>query len=105
MEMRMKKSLLAGAVLGIVCVIGAYVRNNFSVDMYFVLGLWYNRVIIGLVIGAQTKIVNQKQAMLRGAILGLAVSLAFFITTGFVDPISFIAGIVYGVIIEYWLSK
>ncbi len=105
MEMRMKKSLLAGAVLGIVCVIGAYVRNNFSVDMYFVLGLWYNRVIMGLVIGSQTKVLNQSQAMLRGAILGLVVSLAFFITTGFADPMSFVAGIVYGVIIEYWLGR
>lgn len=105
MEERMKKSLLAGALLGIVCVIGAYVRNNFSVDMYFVSGLWYNRVIIGLVIGSQTKILEKKQALVRGAVLGLAVSLAFYITTGFADPMSFIAGIVYGVIIEYWLSR
>jgi hypothetical protein len=41
------------------------------------------------------------QAIARGAILGLLVSFAFYSSTGFADIIGLIAGIIYGVIIEY----
>lgn len=105
MTNRLKKGLIGGAILGILCVIGAYVRSNFTADTYFVLGLWYNRVIIGLLIGAPWPNLSKKHAAIRGAILGIIVSLAFYITTGFADPISFIAGGVYGIILDVWLSK
>ena len=71
----------------------------------FVFSLWYNRVILGLVIGAPWAKLDRNKAMLRGAILGLLVSFAFYSSTGFQDPISFLAGIVYGVILEAWLSR
>jgi hypothetical protein len=35
----------------------------------------------------------------NGAVLGLLVSLAFYLSTGMTDLVSFLAGIVYGVII------
>jgi hypothetical protein len=45
------------------------------------------------------------RALGRGALLGLLVSFAFYSSTGFEDIVGFIAGIVYGVIIEYAALK
>ena len=105
MSIRMKTSLIGGVLLGIVCVIGAYVRSGSSASPNFVFALWYNRVIIGLVIGAPWSSIDRNKALLRGAVLGLLISFAFYATSGFVDPVSFVAGIVYGVIIEAWLTR
>jgi len=62
--------------------------------------MWYNRLLMGIVIG----LVADKRritVVLRGAVLGLLISLAFFISTEFRDPVGFIAGIGYGIIIDY----
>ena len=105
MTKRLKLALLGGAVLGIVCVVGAYLRSGGTASPTFVFALWFNRVIIGLVIGAPWLATGRNKSLLRGAILGLLVSFAFYSSTGFQDPISFIAGVVYGVILEAWLSR
>ena len=105
MNRRMKEALIGGALLGIVCVVGAYIRSGSSASPNFVFSLWYNRVIIGLAVGAPWKATTRSKALLRGAVLGLLVSFAFYSTTGFQDPISFLAGIVYGALIEAWLSR
>ena len=105
MNKRMKEALIGGALLGIICVVGAYIRSGSSASPTFVFSLWYNRVIIGLAIGAHWKVISRSKTLLRGAILGLLVSFAFFSATGFQDPISFVAGIVYGALIEGWLSR
>src|SRR5690606_4837578 len=105
MNDRMKEALIGGAVLGLVCVVGAYIRSGFTASAVFVFSLWYNRVVMGLVIGAPWKVTGRGMAMLRGAILGLLVSFAFYSSTGFKDHVSFLAGIVYGVILEAWLSR
>ena len=60
---------------------------------------------IGLAVGAPWKVVSQGKAILRGGILGLAVSFAFYSSTGFADPISFVAGILYGGILDGWMSR
>ncbi len=105
MTKRLKLALIGGAVLGVVCVVGAYLRSGSTASPVFIFSLWYNRVIIGLAIGAPWKTTSKTKVLLRGAILGLMVSFAFYSATGFTDPISFIAGIVYGVILEAWLSR
>lgn len=105
MDKRLKKGIIGGALLGIICVIGAYVRSGFTASASSVFALWYNRVIIGLVIGAPWAKKDKKIAMARGGLLGLLVSFAYYATTKFIDPISFIAGIVYGVILELWMGK
>lgn len=105
MKNRMKTALIGGALLGLVCVVGAYIRSGFTASAVFVFSLWYNRVLLGLVIGAPWSKLDKNKAMLRGGILGLLVSFAFYSSTGFQDPISFLAGIVYGVILEAWLSR
>jgi uncharacterized membrane protein len=105
MKDRMKAALIGGALLGIVCVIGAYVRSGFSASPVFVFSLWYNRVIIGLVVGAPWGKTVRSKALLRGGLLGLLISFSFYSSTGFQDPISFAAGILYGVLLEGWLSR
>lgn len=105
MKSRMKTALIGGALLGLVCVAGAYIRSGFTASPVFVFSLWYNRVIIGLAVGAPWNTTVREKALLRGALLGLLVSFAFYSSTGFQDPVSFAAGIVYGVILEAWLSR
>ena len=105
MKKRMKVALIGGALLGIICVIGAYVRSGYNASVTYVFSLWYNRVIIGLVIGAPWAAASKRIVLIRGALFGLLISFAFYSSTGFVDPVSFLAGIVYGVILEAWLSR
>lgn len=105
MKKRMKISIIGGVLLGLVCVAGAYVRSGFTASPNFVFSLWYNRVIIGLVVGAPWQAKARIKVLLRGGILGLMVSFAFYASTGFQDPVSFVAGIVYGVVLEWWLSR
>jgi len=97
---RLKISLAAGVVLGVVCIIGASVRSGFQSEAYFLFSLWYNRVILGLVIGLAGRGLKLPNVVLRGALLGLVVSFAFYSSTGFADVVSFLAGVLYGVIIE-----
>ena len=97
---RMKICLITGALLGIVCIVGASVRSGFQSEPYFLFSLWYNRVIMGLVIGLSGRGIKLLNVVIRGAVLGLIVSFAFYSSTGFTDVVSFLAGILYGVIIE-----
>jgi uncharacterized membrane protein len=105
MSKRMKTALVGGALLGLVCVAGASIRSGFTSSPNFVFSLWYNRVIIGLAVGAPWAQTDRRTSLLRGGVLGLLVSFAFYSSTGFQDPVSFVAGILYGVILEGWLSR
>lgn len=105
MSKRLKVALLGGAILGLVCVVGAYLRSGGTDSPSFIFALWFNRVIIGLVVGAPWDTSSKSKNLLRGGLLGLLVSFAFYSSTGFTDHISFIAGVVYGVILEAWLSR
>lgn len=105
MEERLKKGLIGGSLLGLICVVGATIRSGFTASVASIFALWYNRLIIGLVVGAPWAKKEKKEAMIRGGLLGLLVSFAYYATTKFKDPISFIAGIVYGVILEAWMDK
>jgi len=104
MTKRLKLALIGGAVLGIFCVVGAYLRSGGTASPTFIFALWFNRIIIGLAVGAPWNTTSKSKNLLRGAILGLLVSFAFYSSTSFQDHISFIAGVVYGVILEAWLS-
>ena len=97
---RMKVSLLAGAALGVVCIIGALIRSGGSSGAGFLFALWFNRLLMGMVIGLMEDIKETPRLILRGAVTGLLVSFAFYSADGFGDAVSFLAGIVYGVILE-----
>ncbi len=98
-------SLLAGALLGVVCIVGAQLRYSNQLETVYLLSFWFNRVLIGLVIGLASRCSTLPKALIRGAIFGAFVSFAFYSSTGFYDMTGFIAGIVYGVIIEFAAFK
>lgn len=102
---RMKISLVAGAILGVVCIVGASVRSGFESDAYWLFALWYNRLLMGFVIGLPWRNIGLTKSIVRGAIVGLLVSFAFYSATGFGDIVSFLAGIIYGMIIEYFTFR
>ena len=98
---RLQVALAAGVILGVFCILGASARSGFSREADWLFALWYNRVLLGLVIGLPWKPLGLGLSLGRGAVLGLVVSLAFYSADGFSDGISFLVGGVYGVIIEY----
>ncbi len=102
---RMKICIVSGAILGIVCIIGASIRSGFQNDDSFLLALWYNRLIMGIMIGLAPQGKDLFRTVGRGAFFGLLVSFAFYASTGFADIISFLAGIIYGLIIEAFAFK
>ena len=98
-------SLITGALLGVICIIGGTARaGGFKGNEFFIMGMWYNRVIMGLVLGlaAELKLTSgSANRYVRGALLGFAVSLAFFLSTGMRDVPALFAGVLYGIIIEF----
>lgn len=105
MNRRLCVSLIAGAILGVFCIIGGSVRGTGGADPgLYLVALWYNRVVMGLLIGLAggLQLIDRSwNPYLRGAVLGLLVSLAFFLSTGATDVVSFLAGVVYGVLIDW----
>jgi len=102
---RMWICLASGAILGVVCIVGALLRSGFKSEVYFLFSLWYNRLLMGLLIGAAWGKLSLPKTIGRGALLGLIVSFAFYSSTAFGDIVSFLAGIIYGIIIEYIAFK
>ena len=98
---RMLVCIITGALLGVVCIVGAQLRSGFAHDASFLFSFWFNRLLMGVVIGLAWGKLTTLQALGRGALLGLLVSFAFFSSTGFKEVVGFLAGIVYGIIIEY----
>ncbi len=105
---RLFVAIVTGAVLGIFCIIGISIRLGFAGNELFILATWINRVILGLVIGLAPhyKIKNDtKNILFRGAFFGLIISGSFYLATAFKDTPGFIAGIVYGIIIDYVATR
>ncbi|SDL33131.1 hypothetical protein [Halarsenatibacter silvermanii] len=103
-SLRMKISVILGALLGLICILGAGFRFGFLGNSLHFLALWYNRFLMGVVIGMATSR-KRRVALVRGALLGLIVSLAFYLTSGLEDHITFLVGGVYGIIIDYLSSR
>ena len=105
---RLIVSILTGAILGIFCIIGVSYRLGFEGNELFILAIYVNRVVMGLLIGLAPyyKIKNTtKNILLRGAVLGFIMSGSFHLATAFKDTPGFVAGIVYGVIIDYVATR
>jgi hypothetical protein len=97
-DKKLKVSIITGALLGIICIIGGGIRMGYSGNGLYLFALWYNRLIMGILIGL-TGMKPGVNGLLKGGFLGLIVSLAFYLSTGLTDLVSFLAGIIYGVII------
>jgi hypothetical protein len=104
-QKRITVSVLTGAFLGIFCIIGVGTRIGFNSNIIYLIGMWYNRVIMGLLVGLAGEIIlienDRNNSILRGAIIGLVVTTGILLSTSFKDIPSFFAGIIYGIIIDY----
>jgi hypothetical protein len=101
-----------GAILGIFCIIGVSQRmppNIENVPMYLA-AAWYNRVIMGIIIGLSGelsigKLKGLPNQILRGAIIGLVVSFAFGLFSQTPEYLYIGAGVVFGIINDVVTSK
>jgi hypothetical protein len=108
MKNRQVLALILGALLGIICIIGGALRLGWQGNQLLLFSLWYNRLLMGFLIGLAGELVLVKgdlNWLVRGGALGLGVSAAYFLTAGANDWVSFLAGGVYGLIIEYILNR
>ncbi len=101
---RLKISLAVGAVLGVFCIIGVGYRQGYAGNELYLFAMWYNRIIMGLLIGFAGNWLDDR-FVIRGLILGTLVTTAFFFTTAFRDWPGWLAGVAYGVIIDYFATK
>ena len=108
---------ITGALLGVLCIIGVGSRiGGYLPNILFLTGMWYNRVIMGVLIGFAGDVVlvkstrekNLGNAIVRGLIFGILVSFAIFLSTEFRDVPALFAGFAYGPIIDLiatWTEK
>jgi hypothetical protein len=98
-------SWIMGAIMGVLCIIGASKRaGGLSGNELFLLAMWYNRLVMGLVVGLASGlrlIDGPLNRYLRAVILGFMVSLAIFLSTAMRDVPALFAGPVFAVAIEY----
>ena len=103
---RLILSIPLGMIMGVICILGLSQRipvegvapNN----TIYLLGGWYERLIMGVMIGFAGELVifkskkNLLNAFVRGAILGLFTSAGFGFFQQFVDLPFFFASIIFG---------
>jgi hypothetical protein len=99
----MKTSLVLSIVLGILCVIGAYLRN--ITDLGSLSAILYNRILLGFVLGLIVTKLDLSKSIARGFLIGVIVSFAYYSANNYTDLVTFIMGPVYGMIIEYVIFK
>lgn len=97
---RMIITLATGTILGVFCVIGANLRYGDSLSNTYIFGFWFNRLLMGFVFGLIMSPKTWTIRIIRGFALGMFISFAFYSATEFLDPVGFVAGAFYGVIIE-----
>lgn len=108
MNRRLVIGTLMGAFLGIFCIFGVGLRIGFEGNELFLFAMWYNRVVMGLMIGLAggLRFVDSSYNVpLRGFVLGLVVTAAVTFTSEFADWPSFFAGLAYGVIIDWVATR
>jgi hypothetical protein len=98
---------IGGIIAGILCMIGGYLRGFITeISILSLLPFFFNRIMLGFVIG----ISNLKfHYLLNGALIGLLISLisSFAIIENNITAfVAFsVAGIIYGVLIEWFATK
>ncbi len=105
MSKRMKRTLSVGAILGVLCIIGASLRYQETIENWYLFAFWFNRLLMGFVIGLLSFNKSIKYILVRGFIIGLIVSFAFYSATNYQDLPGFLVGGVYGMIIEFTAYK
>ena len=101
---RMKAAVVTAFILGLFSVIGVGLRHGYHGNLIFLLAMWFNRLLMGIVIGL-AKERKGESPLYRGLILGALVSGAIYLSTEFIDLTGFLAGIGYGLIIDYIATR
>lgn len=101
MRKRMIITIITGSILGVFCIVGATLRTSESLSETYLFAFWFNRLLMGVLFGLLPISLVLSKRLVRGLLLGLLVSFAFYVSTDFYDLTGFLAGGVYGVIIEY----
>lgn len=107
---RIGTALIVGALLGVLCIIGVGGRipGGYS-NVVYLTAVWYNRVLMGLMVGfaggitliKSDKTKNYINAVARGLIIGIIVSSAtLLLSDTILDWMGWFAGIIYGPIID-----
>lgn len=104
MKKRLITGLITGSILGVFCIVGASLRTTESLSTLYLFSFWFNRVIMGLVFGLLPVCDNPYKKTIRGLILGLFVSFAFYSATEFQDLMGFLAGGLYGIILGWVIT-
>ena len=105
--MLVKRLIIAtilGILCGLFCMYGTISKfPEFAADTLFLVGIVYNRALIGVVIGIADNI--GLHPALRGAVIGVVVSMAMaiFSAEGMLAVLGF--GLVYGVLIDIVTSR
>ncbi len=108
---RIAIATVAGALLGVLCIIGvgARIPGGYSANMVYLIAVWYNRVIMGLLIGTSsditiiksTKEKNYGNSIVRGLMFGLIITSATLLLSATIfDLMGWFAGLLYGPIID-----
>lgn len=105
MNKRLIYGLALGTMLGIVCIVGASLRMPDTLSNVYLFSFWFNRLLMGLIIGLFSRPKTLMVASVRGLLLGAFVSFAFYSSTEFLDLMGFLAGLAYGIIIELVLFR
>lgn len=98
------KGLLIGAILGIVCIIGASLRSTEELSTLYLFSFWFNRVMMGFTFSLLPNVKTSLNKVLIGLSLGLLVSFMFYSATDFNDLMGFLAGGAYGLILMFSLQ-
>jgi len=105
--MNVKRLVIAtilGILCGLFCMYGTITKfPEFPADTLFLIGIVYNRALIGVVIGIADNI--DLHPAMRGAVIGVVISMAMVIfgAEGMLALLGF--GLVYGVLIDVVTSK
>jgi hypothetical protein len=102
--MNIKRLIIAtvlGILCGLFCMYGTITKFPGEFGTLMLIGIVYNRTLIGIVIGISDNI--DLHPALRGAIIGIVVSMAMAIFNAAWIVVGF--GLVYGVLIDVVTSK
>lgn len=109
---RLIVGIVMGMILGIFCILGVSQRIPTYVfnDVSYLAAAWYNRVIMGIIIGLAGDLELIKgskttNSILRGAIIGAIVSLEFGLFGQTLEILFVFAGVMFGVINDFITTK
>ncbi|MHA1270958.1 MAG: hypothetical protein ACTSPY_14285 [Candidatus Helarchaeota archaeon] len=112
---RLFYSILLGVIFGAICATGVYFlipETTLIPNRYlYIAGAFYNRIIMGSLIGfaEELKLIKNKNdtfnSIIRGAILGIFVSVGFGLLQAYTNINFFIMGIIFGLLNDLITTK